>query len=195
MTTGRPDFDAMVKFSSIPVDEPKFILRAQDACAADAVRAWAELAKSAGTPLAVVEQALHQADRMEAWPIKKVADADHLTPDEAKNLVADHKRRLWNLGAMTPEAIAERRGRRDAAEILNSADALAALSLLEFESAPIAELFRATGHVIPAGPAQEQAYVLRWILQLVIEYGPDWRGAAADEMRRRRALLGHAEVA
>jgi len=86
----------MLKISSIPSDEPVFVIRGQDAVSGDVVRAWAARAKAAGAPLAVVEQALQQADRMDAWPTKKVADADHLSEAEQKQLAYQLERRAWN---------------------------------------------------------------------------------------------------
>jgi hypothetical protein len=80
---GRDDYDRFLKTRTIPEDEPVFRLRAQDAVAVDTVRHWAHLALAAGAPRAVVEQALRQADRMAAWPVKKVSDADHIADRRA----------------------------------------------------------------------------------------------------------------
>ena len=55
-------------------DEPLFILRAQDALAAQAVRYWAFLAQANGTPIPKVEEALRNADKMELWLGKKIPD-------------------------------------------------------------------------------------------------------------------------
>lgn len=96
--TGRPDFDQMVKIASVPSDEPVFLLRARDIAAAPAVRAWAALAMEAGAPVSVIEQALQQADRMEAWAVKKVPDEDHIEPTERKRLAHQLRRRLWDGG-------------------------------------------------------------------------------------------------
>jgi len=104
--TGRGDFDRMVKISSVPSDEPVFLIRAQDAVSADAVRAWATLAAEAGAPMAVIEQALQQADRMAAWPVKKIADDKHLADHERKQLAWQLMRRLWD-GGRGPAAIHE----------------------------------------------------------------------------------------
>jgi hypothetical protein len=93
--TGRPDLDAMLKASSIPAGEPTFILRGQDAVGGEAVRAWAALAKAAGAPDAVLEQALQQADALDAWRPKKVPDAGHLTEAEQQNLGYQFGRRAW----------------------------------------------------------------------------------------------------
>jgi len=111
--TGRPDFDAMVKISSVPADEPLFILRAQDPAAAETVRAWCTIAKVHGVPSAVLEQALAQADAMDLWQTKKTPRADHLNEHERKQLEYEHDRRAWNASEPTPSiqtAMAERRG-------------------------------------------------------------------------------------
>jgi hypothetical protein len=97
MQTGRPDHDALIRSSAIPDEEPIFILRGKDSLAGDAVRAWASMAFAArSVPLAVIEQALQQADRMDAWAIRSVPTADHLTEAERKQLEYEFGRRAWN---------------------------------------------------------------------------------------------------
>ena len=57
----------------IPDDEPVFLLRAQDELACMAVAYYAELCKRCqALPVAMKAQA--HADRMKAWPVKKVPD-------------------------------------------------------------------------------------------------------------------------
>lgn len=58
----------------IPRDEPVFLLRAQDRCAANAVRAWSYNAENIGADGVTIALARHHADMMEAWPIKKIPD-------------------------------------------------------------------------------------------------------------------------
>ena len=58
----------------IPADEPVFLLRAQDACAAVAVDAWANAAELSGASREIVASARKQAERMRLWP-------KHQTPD------------------------------------------------------------------------------------------------------------------
>ena len=48
-------------------DEPLFTLRAQDKLAPTIVRAWAALAKIAGSPANKVDDALQTANEMEVW--------------------------------------------------------------------------------------------------------------------------------
>lgn len=110
MDTGRPDLNAMVKVASIGGDEPTFILRGKDPCAAGAVRAWAALAAIAGVPPATLEGALRQADRMAAWPVKKLPGDDHLEAPERQQLEYEHRRRLWDGGTGQPWRLAEHRG-------------------------------------------------------------------------------------
>lgn len=59
----------------LPADEPVFLLRGQDVFAADAVRAWARMALRGGADPETVARALEHADRMDAWPVKKIPDA------------------------------------------------------------------------------------------------------------------------
>ena len=100
---GRADISAMLKVSSVPSDEPVFFLRAQDQVAADTVRAWAALYFAAGGEPAVAEQALEQADRMDAWPTKKLPDGEHLTPGQQKRLAWGLERRAWGDRHSAPE--------------------------------------------------------------------------------------------
>ena len=59
----------------IPADEPVFLLRAQDMCAADTVRYWADkVERLAGEPTDLARSAREHAKKMDAWPIKKVPD-------------------------------------------------------------------------------------------------------------------------
>ncbi|WP_372395234.1 hypothetical protein ABMY26_07135 (plasmid) [Azospirillum sp. HJ39] len=59
---------------TIPDDEPVFLIRGQDAVGGAAVRAWADLASAAGADPDILRSALDHADKMDAWPKKKVAD-------------------------------------------------------------------------------------------------------------------------
>ncbi len=55
-------------------DEPVFILRAQDAHAADLVDQWAIWARSTGCPSDKVMEAKNIAEAMRHWPIRKHPD-------------------------------------------------------------------------------------------------------------------------
>ncbi len=59
----------------IPANEPVFLLRAADQAAAGAVRAWATLHDAAGGDPAMSAAARRQAQLMDAWAEKKLADA------------------------------------------------------------------------------------------------------------------------
>lgn len=77
MKHARPDYDAIQDSplqSLIPFDEPVFLIRGQDKVGANAVRAWAALARKNGADEAIVQMALNHADKMEAWPKKKTPD-------------------------------------------------------------------------------------------------------------------------
>lgn len=58
----------------IPHDEPVFLLRAQDPCAAIAVDAWANAAELSGASREIVASARKQAERMRLWPKHKTPD-------------------------------------------------------------------------------------------------------------------------
>lgn len=58
----------------IPDDEPVFLVRGQDVVGAATVRAWADMAQDAGAAPEIVRIARQHAEKMAAWPKKKVAD-------------------------------------------------------------------------------------------------------------------------
>ncbi|GIL13651.1 MAG: hypothetical protein BroJett038_23710 [Chloroflexota bacterium] len=58
----------------IPDDEPVFLVRGQDVVGAATVRAWADMAQDAGAAREIVRIAREHAEKMAAWPKKKVAD-------------------------------------------------------------------------------------------------------------------------
>lgn len=93
--TGRPDYDETVKLSSLDAGEPIFVIRGRDAVAGDTVRAWADLAHRAGAPAEALELALQQADRLDAWPVKKAPDGPDLAENSRKQLRSEHSRRAW----------------------------------------------------------------------------------------------------
>lgn len=59
---------------SIPADEPVFLIRAQDAVGATAVRIWADLAEDAGAKPDILGAARSHAGWMEQWALKKTPD-------------------------------------------------------------------------------------------------------------------------
>ncbi len=109
MRTGRADLDAMLRVTSIPEDEPAFLLRGQDRYAAAAVRDWAQRVLAGGGPVALVEAALCQADEIEAWPIKKAPDIE-LPIAQVKQLEYQHRRRGQVRSGDLPVSAAYERG-------------------------------------------------------------------------------------
>ena len=64
----------------IPDNEPVFLLRAADKVSAGVVRHWAFAARAVGASEKIVSMALHHANEMEEWPVKKVPDLPEATP-------------------------------------------------------------------------------------------------------------------
>mgnify|MGYP001564185867 FL=1 len=71
MTTAKQATDGALRgkgcLGRCAPDEPVFVLRAQDRCAAATVRQWAAAAQHVGAPREKVVQALDDADAMDAW--------------------------------------------------------------------------------------------------------------------------------
>lgn len=66
-------FDCLEKIKKNP-DMPFFLLLASDELAADLVREWAFRAKARGVNPEKVAEAEHCANKMDAWPDKKLPD-------------------------------------------------------------------------------------------------------------------------
>ncbi|HYK54156.1 MAG TPA: hypothetical protein VEV38_11550 [Candidatus Eremiobacteraceae bacterium] len=64
-------YDCLAKLAP---DEPYFVLRGQDAEAADLVELWALRAKTAGCDRDKVNEAMDVADEMRRWPKRKSPD-------------------------------------------------------------------------------------------------------------------------
>lgn len=58
----------------IPDDEPVFLVRGQDVNGGGTVRFWANMALGSGADPEIVRIAREHADKMDAWPKKKVPD-------------------------------------------------------------------------------------------------------------------------
>ena len=58
----------------IPVDEPIFILRAQDKLAEPLIRFYAELARVYCGDVELCSSAILSAERFRRWPVKKMPD-------------------------------------------------------------------------------------------------------------------------
>ena len=95
VNTGRDDYDAMIRAPMTHQGEPTWFVRGQDLLGAENVQAWAVSAFLAGVDIAVVEQALQRADAFEAYPHRKLPNADHLTEDQRKQLAFQFSRRAW----------------------------------------------------------------------------------------------------
>lgn len=69
MKTGRHDYDIAFNGgnSSIPDEEPVFVIRGQDKAAPETLRAYAKLALNWGASGELVGAVLIHADAMEAW--------------------------------------------------------------------------------------------------------------------------------
>jgi hypothetical protein len=80
--------------------------------AALTVRHWAQLAHEYGVDTAVIEQALLQAGKLEAWQPRKLPDTGHLTEADIKQLQYRYSRRAYKAGqhAETEDALAFQRG-------------------------------------------------------------------------------------
>ena len=72
------------------------------------------------------------------------------------------------------------------------------LGLPNFRTCPIAHLFRAGGAEIRPKVEDEQAYVLFWLLHLVLQHGTGWYAASKIDVdaayERRKANLAAAET-
>jgi hypothetical protein len=67
----------------IPLDEPVFLLRAQDCFAADIVEQWAtKIINAHGDPM-IAASAQAQATRMRNWQVKKMPDLPEAVPEGA----------------------------------------------------------------------------------------------------------------
>lgn len=103
----RKDYDHIQDpKGKIPENEPVFLLRAQDKVASRVVRVWAWEHEHEGGDKKLSEMAMLHADKMEAWPVKKLADLSAeqqgdqeqeqaLTEDEIKTkVIQQHVNRL-----------------------------------------------------------------------------------------------------
>ncbi len=96
--SGRADYDELVKFRQPKPGEPFFLLWGHDQVGAALVRHYAQLIHAAGADPAMVESALQLADDFDAWPHKKLVDADHLTEGARKQLAYQLSRRALAAG-------------------------------------------------------------------------------------------------
>lgn len=57
------------------------------------------------------------------------------------------------------------------------------LGLMNFQTCPVAHLFRAAGHDIPRKVEAEQAFVLHRLIKLALQHGDRWREVAEAELK------------
>lgn len=75
MLHARKDYDRFQDpEGKIPINEPVFLLRAQDAVAVEVVRFCTKCHRNAGGSEEMAEMAEKHADSMSEWPINEVAD-------------------------------------------------------------------------------------------------------------------------
>jgi hypothetical protein len=70
----KSDEEKVGCFAKAAIDEPLFVLRAQDKLAPIVIRLWAELAAFHGAGLEKVHEAKRLAFEMEQWPTRKMPD-------------------------------------------------------------------------------------------------------------------------
>lgn len=56
-----------------------------------------------------------------------------------------------------------------------------------FRCGPYAHLFRAAGHDIKPRSEDEQAFVLHWLVKLVLDHGAEWSDIAQSQLEAMRA--------
>jgi hypothetical protein len=90
------DLGYLLKAVRIGAEEPLAYLRGRDPAAVAGMHGWAAKAHELGVSIAVIEQALQEADAMEAFGPKALPSDGHLTENERKQLIYQHSRRAWN---------------------------------------------------------------------------------------------------
>lgn len=63
-----------------------------------------------------------------------------------------------------------------------TAEILEVLGKMNFQTCPIAHVYRRAGHEIPRKVEDEQAFVLFRLLKFVLKHGPDWREEFGKEL-------------
>ena len=75
----------------IPDDEPVFLLRGQDMFGAETVRFWCDRVEKYGAKANIVSVAREHAEKMDAWPKKKLPDLSPNALDQAPQPEANLK--------------------------------------------------------------------------------------------------------
>lgn len=68
------------------------------------------------------------------------------------------------------------------------------LGLLNFQTGPIAHIYRAAGHAIPKRCEDEQAFVLHRCIRAAIEHGDDWRDHMQADLDTAKAAIRERSV-
>lgn len=77
MLHARPDYNRFQDpLNLIPEDEPVFLLRAQDKLAWHLVKIYSWVAGLAGASEEMVRITKEHAEKMKAWPVKKIPDLE-----------------------------------------------------------------------------------------------------------------------
>lgn len=63
------------------------------------------------------------------------------------------------------------------------------LSMMMWNTGPIAHCLRAGGADIPHKAEIEQAHVLHWLTLFVLDHGPEWRAKADERLKEIRATI------
>ncbi len=164
---------------------PHFVLGGFDPCAEAALHAYAHEAGrrgfEAGYTASVHELAIDFG--LLATTPAAVAKADPDAPPHRRD---------------NPAVLAMMRGQGDLAEyrgpsaveaFLARDEVFSVLRLMNFETGPVAHLFQADGVDVRKKCEDEQAYVLRWLLQLVLKHGPGWVEAADQQLAEIKARI------
>lgn len=85
-TSGREDYDAAISISGMEPGEPFFLIKGHDVAASEAIRAYAHALFRREADHAMVESALQAADRIAAYPSKRLANTDHMTSPQVAQL-------------------------------------------------------------------------------------------------------------
>lgn len=67
------------------------------------------------------------------------------------------------------------------------------LSLMMWNTGPMAHALRAGGQDIKHKAEEEQAEVMHWLIGLALEHGSEWRAKASDRIREIKAALATTE--
>ena len=96
----------------------------------------------------------------------------------------------FHLGMAWKEAMQERAGVGVYPEALTP-ELDEVLGWPNFKCGGFADAFRAAGFAIPRKAEREQAFVLHWLIKLVMKHGADWQTFARAELQRMHDEVDH----